>query len=297
MQYDMGERPSVMSNSRGEMIDTDRELVLWAGCVASHGLLGSAEAVAAGGFDATSVASPELIAFERDGGSLRDLARRMRDAGGPLTILDSFATWYPGEAAGDGVATPEDMLRFAEELGARSMTMNTPYDRASASPLEEVADALGRFADRAAELGVLLHLEQIPTSMVADLPAALEIVRAVDRPNAGLVLDTFHLARAGCTPGDLSAVDPAKVFHVQLCDGPLTPRVPDYYEEAVTYREFAGEGEMAITDLAVALEDIGALGHVGPEVFMSSLDAMTPAEAGLLCRAKTEAFLAAVARR
>ncbi len=278
------------------MADTDRELVLWAGCVASHGLLGSAEAVAAGGFDATSVASPELVTYERDGGSLRELARRMQDAGGPLTILDSFATWYPGEDAGDGVATPDDMLRFAEELGARSMTMNTPYGR-EPSPREEVVDALGRFADRAAERGLLLHLEQIPTSVVPDLATAWEVVRAVDRPNAGLVLDTFHLARAGCTPEEVSAVDPAKVFHVQLCDGPVTPRVPDYYEEAVTYRDFAGEGEMAIAELAGALEDIGAMGHVGPEVFMSALAVMTPAEAGRLCREKTDAFLASVASR
>ena len=104
--------------------------------------------------------------------------------------------------------------------------MNTPYT-GDPAPVEEVVDALGRFADRAAEIGLLLHLEQIPTSMVPDLGTALEIVRGVDRPNAGLVLDTFHLARSGCTPEELSAVDPATVFHVQLCDGPATPRVAD----------------------------------------------------------------------
>ncbi len=277
----------------------ERDLVLWAGCVQGHALPARADAVAAGGFAATSVASGELLEFERAGGSLRDLAREMRDRGGPLTILDSFMTWYPGGSRGPGAASeasPETMLRFAEELGARSTTLNTPYV-GDPAPTEEVADALGRFADRAAELGLLLHLEQIPTSMVPDLPTALEIVRAVDRPNAGLVLDTFHLARSGCTPHELSAVDPAKVFHVQLCDGPLTPRVADYYQEAVTHREFAGEGEMPVAELARSLEDIGALGHVGPEVFLSALDAMTPAEAGRLCREKTDAFLATVAAR
>jgi sugar phosphate isomerase/epimerase len=274
----------------------DRELVLWAGCVQGHALLARAEAVAAGGFAATSVTSGELLDFERGGGSLRDLARDMRDRGGPLTILDSFLTWYPGGSRTPGAAeeaSPETMLRFAEELGARSTTLNTPYT-GDPAPVEEVADALGRFADRAAEIGLLAHLEQIPTSMVPDLGTALEIVRAVDRPNAGLVLDTFHLARSGCTPAQLTAVDPAKVFHVQLCDGPVTPRVPDYYEEAVTYREFAGEGEMQVVELARALEGIGALGHVGPEVFLRALDEMTPADAGRLCREKTDAFLGTV---
>ena len=87
----------------------------------------------------------------------------------------------------------------------------------------------------------------------------------------------------------------AKVFHVQLCDGPVTPRDPDYYTEAVTYRDFPGEGEMPIAELTRCLEDIGALGHVGPEVFLDELEAMAPAEAGRLCRAKTDAFLASVA--
>jgi sugar phosphate isomerase/epimerase len=274
----------------------DRELVLWAGCVQGHELLARAEAVAAGGFAATSVASGELQEFERGGGSLRELARKMRDRGGPLTILDSFLTWYPGGSRGPDAgseASPETMLRFAEELGAQSTTLNTPYT-GDPAPIEEVIDALGRFADRAAELGLLLHLEQIPTSMVPDLPTALEIVRGVDRPNAGLVLDTFHLARSGCTPEELSAVDPAKVFHVQLCDGPVTPRVADYYEEAVTYREFAGEGEMPVAELSRRLEEIGALGHVGPEVFLRQLDTMAPADAGRLCREKTDVFLASV---
>jgi sugar phosphate isomerase/epimerase len=251
-------------------------------------------ATAAVVFAVTSVNSAELIEHERGGGSLRELGERMRDAGGPLGALDAFATWYPGEPTEDGVASPDDMLRFAEETGARSMTMNTPYGRPPA-PLEEVADALGRFADRAAQLDLLLHLEQIPTSVVPDIPTAWDIVRAVDRPNAGLVLDTFHLARSGCTVEELAAIDPAKVFHVQLCDGPVTPRDPDYYTEAVTYREFPGEGEMPIAELTRCLEDIGALGHVGPEVFLDELEAMEPAEAGRLCREKTDAFLASVA--
>ena len=78
----------------------DRGLVLWAGCVQGHELLARAEAVAAGGFAATS----------------------MRERGGPLTVLDSFLTWYPGGSRGPGAASeasPETMLRFAEELGAR----------------------------------------------------------------------------------------------------------------------------------------------------------------------------------
>jgi sugar phosphate isomerase/epimerase len=272
----------------------ERELVLWAACARAHGLIGRAEAVAAGGFAATSVLSGELVEHERRGGSVRQLGDRMRALGGPPGALDAFASWYPGEPSAPGVASPDDMLRFAEEIGARSMTMNTPYDQPPA-PLEEVVDALGRFADRAAQLGLLLHLELIPTSVVPDLQTALDIVRGVDRPNAGLVLDTFHLARSGCTVEELATVEPDKVFHVQLCDGPVEPRLANFYEEAVTFREFAGDGEMPVAELSRALEEIGALGHVGPEVFLVELDEMTPAELGRRCREKTDAFLATVA--
>jgi len=176
------------------------------------------------------------------------------------------------------------------------MTVLTPFSGAAA-PLPVVVDALGAFGDRARAHGLRLHLEVIPTSKAPDLATGWEIVRQVDRDNVGLVLDMFHLARARTDPALLRSIAPEKIFHVQLCDGSLVPRVPDYFEEAVTCRDFAGEGQLPVRELAQCLADMGALGHVGPEVFSAELDRLPAAEAGAVCRAKTDAFMSTLTQR
>ena len=165
----------------------------------------------------------------------------------------------------------------------------------SPAPREEVLDALGAFADRAAAIDLLLHIEVIPTSMAPDLASGWDMVEGVGRDNVGLVLDTFHLGRGGTTVAELSAIPADRIFHVQLCDAPRRPRLPDYFEEAVTIRDFAGDGELGVLEMARCLDEMGALENVGPEVFSAELDAMSPADVGRLCRAKTDACLAAVA--
>ena len=119
-------------------------------------------------------------------------------------------------------------------------------------------------------------------------------MRGVGRDNVGLVLDTFHLGRSGCTIDELSAIPADRIFHVQLCDAPLQPRIDDYFEEAVTIRDFAGEGELGVREMARCLEEMGALDNVGPEVFSGELHAMDAADVGRLCRAKTDEFLSSI---
>jgi sugar phosphate isomerase/epimerase len=279
----------------------DRSLVLWAGCVMQRDLLERAEACVAGGFACMSVICGDLVAHERAGGSVRALARELEARGAPIPILDPFLAWYPGWTGaqvggfqGDSQNIDADtVLRYAEEVGARSLSVLTPF-HGDPAPREQVLDALGAFADRAARIGLRLHIEPIPTSMAPDLASGLDLVLGVGRDNVGLVLDTFHLGRSGTTLEELRAVPADRVFEVQLCDAPREPRVPDYFEEAVTIRDWAGEGELGLLEMARCLDEIGAFGSVGPEVFSADLDALPADEAGRLCRAKTDEFLAAV---
>ena len=283
------------------MSPAERNLVLWAGCVMKRSLPERAEAAVAGGFACMSILCGDLVAHERAGGSVRELGRDLAARGAPAPILDPFLAWYPGWKGSSATGAQADhqnvdadtVLRFAEELGARSLSVLTPFE-GSPAPREQVLDALGAFADRAAAIDLALHIEVIPTSMTPDLAAGWDLVQGVGRANVGLVLDTFHLGRSGCTPEQLEAIPGDRVFHVQLCDAPREPRIADYFEEAVTIRDFAGEGELGVVELARSLDRMGALRNVGPEVFSAELDAMDAAEVGRLCRAKTDAFLATV---
>jgi 4-hydroxyphenylpyruvate dioxygenase len=134
----------------------------------------------------------------------------------------------------------------------------------------------------------------IPTSHIPDMPTGWRIVEAVDRPNVGLVLDTFHLGRSDCDPELLDSIPLDKVFHVQLCDAPAVPTIEDFFEEAVTARLFAGDGELDAAEYVRHLYRDGTHPLMGPEVPSDQLRALTPVEAGRLCAEKTRAFLDSV---
>jgi len=83
-------------------------------------------------------------------------------------------------------------------------------------PEAEIVVALQRLCDRAGEL--VIGLEFMPYSGVYNLPMAWRIVKAADRENAKLILDTWHWARANQTAKDLVGVPFEKIVSVQICD-------------------------------------------------------------------------------
>ena len=282
-----------MADAAGE-----HALTLWCGCVFSHDLYTRAEALHAGGYSAMSALCGDFAALERSGSSLEQVAAELRAREARVSVIDPFLAWYPTFNVGDDAGphadslntTEQNMLRYADAVGAESMTLLTPFS-GSPAPREQVVEALGALADRVAAHGLRVHLEVVPTSQVPDLPTGWDIIREVDRPNAGLVLDTFHLGRSGCEPAMLDEIPLEKVFHLQLCDAPREPVLADYFEEAVTYRDFPGEGELDVADYVRHLYRDGRLPTCGPEIFSPQLTTLGAADAGRLCAERARAFL------
>jgi sugar phosphate isomerase/epimerase len=106
---------------------------------------------------------------------------------------------------------------------------------------------------------------------INQLAQAAEVVQDADRANLGLAVDSFHvLANEGSVEG-LDAVDPAKVFLVQLSDflwhETRTPQ--DRIETARHYRVFPGEGVHSgqVATLVQRLDEMGYRGDYSFEVF------------------------------
>ena len=275
------------------------QLFLWAGCVASHDVLARAEAVAAGEFRAMSILCADLVELEHERGwDPARVASELAARDVRVAVIDPYLDWYPGwdAAAARGPfaagqrATEADVLRYADAMGAESVSVLGPFSGEPAEP-EAVIEALGAFADVGAAHGLRLHVEMIPTSHIPDMEAAWGLIEEVDRANVGLVLDTFHLGRSGCDPAFLDRIPLEKVFHVQLCDAPRVPRFEDYFEEAVTERDFPGDGDLGVDAYVRHLTRDGVAPEMGPEVFSEELRSLGPAEAGRVCGQRTRAFL------
>jgi sugar phosphate isomerase/epimerase len=168
-----------------------------------------------------------------------------------------------------------ELFRIADLVGARSL--NAADVLGGRWSIEEGAAAFAALCDRAAEHGLMVHLEWLAWSRIPDLPTAWEIVRLADRPNGGLNVDTWHCARTGTTPEDLLALPGDRVLAVQVDDGPASPE-EDLVDATLHQRMVPGEGSFDLVGYLRALRTIGSKAPIGVEVFSDDLHALGPME-------------------
>ena len=156
-------------------------------------------------------------------------------------------------------------------------------------PLQEVGEAYRRFCDRVALFGAEVHLEFLPMTYVPDLATTMRLVEIADRPNGGVLFDTWHFYR-GDPDFDLLATVPGdRIKAVQVNDA--EEQVVGTLWEDTMRRLLPGDGSFDVERAMAALADIGGLSWIGPEVFNEDLIALGPDAAARLARERVEATL------
>jgi sugar phosphate isomerase/epimerase len=138
--------------------------------------------------------------------------------------------------------------RPALELGARLGGKTASTINVGNADQAKVGELFAQFAELAREYGLGATHEPLAMFETSTLAQARDIVRAA-RMDAGIVLDAFHLVRAGGTVSDVRALEPKLIWHVQLCDGTaaVSPEGASY--EASCERLYPGDGEFPLVEL------------------------------------------------
>jgi sugar phosphate isomerase/epimerase len=244
-------------------------------------------AAVAGGFAGISLWGRDYWAARRAGLSDPDLRALLADHGLAVAEIDLAWWWLPGAAevhippeldTEDLFAYDErELFRLAEAVGARSINAIDVFG--GAWGVDDAAAAFAGLCDRAAEHGLLVHIEFLPWSRIPDVAAAWEIVRRADRANGGVLVDAWHYFRSGADHEALRAVPGDRVLALQLDDAPAAPEA-DLPTAALHERLLPGDGELDLRALLRTLADIGTAAPVGVEVFDDRLHALDPAEIG-----------------
>jgi sugar phosphate isomerase/epimerase len=267
--------------------------VLWSGTVGLESPIpGRIEAALAGGYSRLSVSPLDVARAEEKGTSATELGRRIRDAGLEI-VLDPVMNWYGGTPRTDSrfARFPADeSLRMCEALQVVSITVIG--QATSELPAEEVAGPFGTFCDRAADLGAQVHLEFIPMTAIRDLATAETIVHGADRPNGGILFDTWHFFRGDPDFAVLERVPGRRIFAVQIDDAEAEPR--GSMREDTQHRLLPGDGSFDLPRVVAALDRIGALRWVGPEVISPETEAMGPVEAARVAGERVRELIAQV---
>jgi sugar phosphate isomerase/epimerase len=269
--------------------------VLWAGTVGlNRPILERIEAAVAGGYDRLSVSPLDVVAVRQEGISVEGLGQAIHDAGLGV-VVDPVMGWYSNEPAPGPYAALQldDVLRMAETVGAAALTALGPFspDEVPQSVLEERFAAL---CDRASDFGSRVQMEFMPFTVISDVQRAWSLVRAADRRNGGLVIDTWHFFRGNPDFRALESVPGDRVFSVQVADAAAEP-VGSLGEDTFN-RLLPGEGALDLLALLRTLAGMGALHWVGPEVISPRMEAMEPIAAARLAGERVRALVAEAQR-
>lgn len=284
-----------MSTLTAQQLDT-RHSVLCAGTVTGADFAQLLAAAAAGRFDAVSL-FPALYEQARAGGAASaDLRRMLADHGLCIAELDPLLNWVPGYEfpvqTAMGVVAEDDFYRIADALGARSL--NVVWALPDRVPEALLVESFAGVCDRAARHGLLVHIEFIPWAQIGDIATALRIVQQADRPNGGVLFDSWHHFRGGFDDAQLAALPLDRVFAIQLNDAPAAAE-SDVVDETMRRRLLPGDGAIPLPRLVGALAAGGCTAPLGIEIFSSALQQRPPVEVGRIAGERLRALRERVA--
>ena len=231
------------------------------------------------GFEGIGVRYNQLEEFLERGHGVKDVIGLARQHDLQLTEMAFLAEWQfhaglpvicrrqRSGGADEEAGRLRERLRLFLERCAELECLNATAVPAirEAGPLEQAAEDFATLCDLARPYGVRMCLEFMgPAVQVRDLSTGWRIVATANRPNGGLLIDTFLFHQGGSRVEDLDAIPIDKIFSVQLADAKPLPRAKlNMLEDRV----FPGEGVAGVGQVVSALSRRGYTGWWTVELF------------------------------
>lgn len=271
-----------------------RDLVLCAQTLAQCSFDERVALAARHGFRFTSILGPEHRALLAGGATPSTIRALLDEHGVGIAEVDALVDWLPGPDLPpelDGLAKLPELLDIVGALDACALNV-VDLCAGPAAPVEEAASAFAAVCDRAAPFGCRVLLEFVPWTRIPDLATAVAIVALADRPNGGVMFDSWHHFRSGGTIDDLDARALARIGGLQLNDAPPSEfgaRVRQVHQR----RLLPGDGAVGIAALLARLDAAGCTAPVGIEVVSVELAASDPEQVAAECAARIRQLLPA----
>ena len=147
----------------------------------------------------------------------------------------------------------EPAMATAVELGGKHV-LSSIWTEQRDYYLEKFAE----LCDLAKQYGLTVELEYVPIAAVRTLAGAVDVLKTVKRPNAGLMIDVHHFQRAQDDPAELQKLPKEWFRFAHLCDAP-GPIPADRDEMTRILREersYVGEGGIDVAGILGAMPPI-----------------------------------------
>jgi 4-hydroxyphenylpyruvate dioxygenase len=228
-------------------------------------LEGKLRAVADAGFQGVEIFENDLLSFP---GSPRDVGQAVRDLGMECTLFQPFRDLegMPPEQRQRAFDRMERKFDVMAELGTDLVLLCSNCSPLASGDRSQMIDDLSELGERAAKRNMRIGYEALAWGRhVHDHRDAWALVRDVDHPNIGLILDSFHSLSRRVPSSSIGDIKPEKLFFVQVADAPLLDM--DYLSWSRHFRCMPGQGDFALAEWAEAIHRIGYEGWWSLEIF------------------------------
>jgi 4-hydroxyphenylpyruvate dioxygenase len=212
-------------------------------------------AVADAGFGGVEIFENDLLSFP---GSPRDVGNAIKALGMTCTVFQPFRD-FEGMPDASRARTFDRMERKFDvmaELGTDLVLVCSNCAPESLPDRTRIVDDLSELGARAAKRGMRIGYEALAWGRhVHDHRDAWSIVRDVDHPNIGLILDSFHSLSRRVPSSSIGDIRADKLFLVQVADAPWLDM--DFLSWSRHFRNMPGQGDLPLTEWAEAIHRIG----------------------------------------
>jgi sugar phosphate isomerase/epimerase len=245
-------------------------------------------AAKAGGFDAIELRRIDFMRCREQGMNNEAVVDLVRAGGMPVHMMGGEHGWMFGRGE-----ESQRLFDVLEETCENAVALDCPVIMTAPGPRDgpigEAVENLKRAADICGKYGLRLAIEfNFAHQTVNRIAPALEIIHGADRPNAGILLDTYHLERGGDGGDGFADVAAEDIVAFQYSDVPAgeSPNRP-------TDRLPPGQGVIRWVEAFRLLHRKGFAGCLSYEAPNPDAWKRPPVE---VCREAAEATRAMIAR-
>jgi 4-hydroxyphenylpyruvate dioxygenase len=236
-------------------------------------------AIARAGFDGVEIFENDLLTSQ---GSAREAGALMRSLGLKCTLFQPFRDFegMPDALRPRVFERIERKFDLMQELGTDLLLVCSNVSPVSLGDRGRIVADFVELGERAAKRGLRVGYEALAWGRhVADHRDAWSIVREVNHPAIGLILDSFHSLARNIPNESLREIDPARIFIVQLADAPLMQM--DFLSWSRHFRCMPAQGELPIVDYVATLLERGYTGVLSLEIFNDRFRSSSASEVAL----------------
>jgi 4-hydroxyphenylpyruvate dioxygenase len=235
-------------------------------------------AIHAAGFDGVEIFENDLLYFD---GSPGDVRRIAADLGLKIMLFQPFRDFegVSVERLARNLERVKRKFDLMHELGTDRILVCSNVSPDTLRDDALIVDQLGALAQAAAQAEVIAGYEALAWARhVNSYRHAWRLVNAVNHPNLGIVLDSFHTLSINDPVDEIAAIPGERITFVQIADAPKLTM--DVLEWSRHYRCFPGQGDFDVAGFTARVVESGYQGPLSLEIFNDGFRAAATAADG-----------------